>query len=470
MNDQAMENKTHKTSPSLDKGEATSSSSWVFRVLDGPQKGAETFLTSGRYSVGSKDDCRIILNGKKVIHHHLDFVIVDNIFSILQALGPVTIDERILDSFPIDIKPNTVIYIGDVPITYSIEGSEWLSLDSTRSHEGDLPKSLAKDMQLKVDKSDKKNRTNKNYLPRIAILGLLFSLIVIAVNLTLEFDSTSHDMNNPQKNDGEELPNTLVKMLNQNKAYSNIKATKDNDGNWKLVGYVESIKDLNNLRISSRDVVTVISVTVMEQVRSSLETILNAYGANNSINYNIDTKGNDGGFDLKIQGIINASQNINIRKLYDTIQNDIPKAENITISLITSKQIKDGLVKLQKSHSGFSELKFNLLLSEKALSISGTLLQNYTDIWQKSLEKHKKNIPIDLSISDNVIYSPEFSAIATSILIGQSSVAEFIYPNGRQVRIIEGAKLPDGFRVMDIQKSTLILEYDGHKYPYKLPF
>jgi type III secretion system YscD/HrpQ family protein len=106
--------------------------SFEIRVLSGIQSGAKATLPAGRATIGSADDCDIVLSADDVTGHHAALVLDGQSLTLTPLEGEVIRQDGTLIADPIPLEPHVPFGLGATILAVGPAATPWPRIDISR--------------------------------------------------------------------------------------------------------------------------------------------------------------------------------------------------------------------------------------------------------------------------------------------------------------------------------------------------
>lgn len=427
---------------------------WQLRVLEGEQTGANIDLQPTRYLIGANKTCDIVLTGESVEDKHLEAFFADGQFSILRVFAPVFVDGEAIEQFPSDINVQRIITVGGVSIAFDVQDSEWFD---TVEVAGIRDKINADRSVSSASKNSQNGQAKtlplirKRTIASFVLLGI-FALAGLIV-LDTPLPSSHPALIQPTVAQGREpLLSRLSVELHKNPAFENVRADIRSGRTTRLVGYVDTVTDLNILRTLALHERVPLRVDSLEQTRIILSKLLGERA--NATHYHLS--GKKDGMHLSIFGIVDTPAFV--QTFEDKLRQEIPDITHIESNIESRNDVQKRINIFHNTTLEYSTVKNDI--QDGALILYGTILGDYAQRWRKGLKEILETLPLPLVVRDEVTIAPSLKASVDSVLIGPNAAVRFSFPNENSGLYRIGARLPNGLEISNIERHVITLS-DG---------
>lgn len=430
------------------------SNNWQIRVLEGEQTGANIDLQPTRYLIGADETCDVVLTGEGVKDKHLEAFFADGRFSILRASAPVFVDGEAIEQFPSDIDVQRIITIGDVSIAFDAQDSEWFD---TVNVAGIRDKINAAESVSPANKNSQSEQAKlspsirKRVVASFALLGILVIAGIIVWDSPLPSSHPAPII--PAVAEGREpLLSRLSVELHKNPAFANVRADIRPGATTRLVGYVDTVADLDTLRTLALHERVPLRVDSLEQTRMILSKLLGERA--NATHYHLS--GEKDGMHLSLFGIVDTPASV--ETFEDELRREIPAITHIESNIESRNDVQKRITIFHNATSEYSTIKNDI--RDGKLVLHGTILGDYVQEWREGLEKILETLPLHLVVRDEVTVAPSLKASVDSVLIGANAAVRLSFPNENSGLYRIGARLPNGLEITNIERHIITLS-DG---------
>ncbi|HEY0233348.1 MAG TPA: FHA domain-containing protein [Dokdonella sp.] len=207
---------------------------WALRVLGGMHAGAERKLQqSGLLMIGSSDDCDIIFGDAGVAAHHCIVSHTDGELSIRAVDADVRIDDRVLHpGDPQGISPFALVHIGGACF-------------ATGPHWSDRWQTVLAKLGPSAATTGAEQPARSRGGGKIATLSVALVLLLASTGALV---LAQHNAKPPAQVAPAPVRDAELKDLVASLGYNGLNVTAGSDGGLVVNGYVESDKDMENLR------------------------------------------------------------------------------------------------------------------------------------------------------------------------------------------------------------------------------
>lgn len=426
---------------------------FILKILTGDQKGAEIELENRQtYSIGSSDDCQIILLSEGIADLHIEIVFLGEKINLLHCQLEVTLDNKPLPKLPTTMEAKQFLNLNGIILSFGSKDLDWDALTIEAEKAQQTPAESAKET---ITPQMKRKKTI-GYGIGIALLSIgisLFAISKLVKEKQPETAITQETSDSPSSNE------QIMEDIAGDSDFKNLTAEINDKGDIVLSGLVENEQTLKDIREMSSKINTR-NVSLSSQIIEDLKLVLDEYNAGLIFNVTVEQDI----YAVTVKGLFHNAENP--EQLTEAIKENLPLLKSISIEV---KPVSDLIQEVTATLQKFPQYS-NIQLTNKnnQLRVSGTLLANYTDDLLTTLTKiFTKYEPHAYSFKNNLDVGPEFEGIVSSVLIGVNRFVIIEY-NGKEVRAIVGTRLPNDFKVTDISREILELEYDGQKFSLPL--
>ncbi|MGF1526673.1 MAG: type III secretion system inner membrane ring subunit SctD [Candidatus Competibacterales bacterium] len=456
-------------------------------VFSGAHEGAELPLDPGEYTLGSGDECDIILSDEGIAATHAMVSINGDQIWLRPMAQPITVEGQPLaeDVEQTRLEPFQTVGLGSIVVGFGIQGEAWPKLTALVTvasdpkataqasilgsvqaslEEGDQSKGLFAQVVSSIKGTDGETRTPFYRNPTVvypAVGGglLLTGVLLIVLQLQgLGGDSAPNTADNGQPN--LQLPPPLTaEQLQQDLAsenFAHVEVQAEEGRPLRLTGYVKDAERLQALRI----LIQPHGLRVSEAVLVHEELVATARRIASHLNF----------ADLQVSGELPAQLSIagyipnpdGLERLVATLRQDLPGIQAIDHEgVATLPQRRDELRTLLKEEDLLGKLRVSInndkLLVEGELSpfegnqwrqVAQTFLSRHS--LPKLESKVRRIAPLELDIRSVSVGVPPY----------------IIMQNGS--KYLEGAALPNGYTIKKIQHDRILLAKHDRETIYKL--
>lgn len=233
----------------------------TLKILSGVHVGAEIDLEDGTHSIGSGDECHVIINETTISAHAANIEINDKITLTLVDASDVMLAGKHLTEVDdaIVLSLYDIVELQGVSFVIGEVGVEWPSLDVSINQRTNSPEEVAATLP----------KTNRRWISSSMIVPILCVGLfgVLLVGSTVLFQSSDSDVASGLS---EMFPASLLGFLNQdnhlptieeffengvlsNPEFSSISVEQINSDNYRAFGYVRERSDKNRLVMTLRE-------------------------------------------------------------------------------------------------------------------------------------------------------------------------------------------------------------------------
>ncbi len=406
-----------------------SDSSYYITVLHGANEGAKVDFDKNSFSIGSTDDCDLILSGFPVAEKRLIISFENDKFFIKAINGSLYLDAtevHVEDDF-ILFKPYQIIDIDGCRLTVGKAGEELPDNIEQKKYSKILQESHDEMLVSAFRKLKPKDPERNFIIPKtfISLLALMVAGGVFFVSAKATSESQLENLGKDQNDQNDVEAHAFA--LNQ-----------------KLP-----------LRLSSK--------TTGEKINNDSDTIQNAikeaylllrtYGVNR-INLHLDKTGL-----LSAKGYVGNAKSW--EKAKTSILGDIDAITDIDETEVeTLEERSVALNKLLKNKNLKSDIVVDVKQNRNSIKVSGEITHNDFMQWEKVKSiflQENGNEPI---IEEDIIDIEEKIHLSIrSVSVGKT--AFFVSEAGKKYMV--GSDLGNGYQVAGIEKNKIILQYKGKK-------
>ncbi len=430
------------------------SNNWQLQVLEGEQTGANIDLQPTRYLIGADETCDIVLTGEGVEDKHLEAFFADGRFSILRAFAPVFVDGEAIEQFPSDIDAQRIVTIGSASIAFDAQDSEWFDTVEVAGIRDKINEAKSASPANKNPQNGQANLSpsmRKRVVASFAFLGILVLAGIIIWDTPLPSSHPAPIM--PTVAQGREpLLSRLSVELHKNPAFANVRADIKPGRTTRLVGYVDSVADLDALRALALHERVPLRVDSLEQTRMILSQLLGERAR--GTHYHLS--GEKDGMHLSLFGIVDTPASV--QTFEDELRREIPAIAHIESDIESRNDVQKRINTFHNANPEYSTVKNDI--RDGALVLQGAILGDYAQEWRKGLEKILETLPLHLVVRDEVTVAPLLKASIGSVLIGTNAAVRLSFSDENSGLYRIGARLPNGLEITNIERHVITLS-DG---------
>lgn len=434
---------------------AQSAGGETLKVLAGVQEGAEIELENRQtYSIGTDDDCTVVLLGEGIAGIHIEAAYLVGALSVLRCEQGVMLDGKPLPDLPTTIAAGQLLSFSGVVFAFGGADTDWQGL----AEKAKLLAAQQPEQETQQSEEPEKQQHKRSHVATVAV-SVVLALALSAAWFFLSNKPGENSASNGTTAGGQDAgsPNsvaTVADMLAANDEFSNVKLVKIAGGKGnELVGLLDSAAAERKLKkiASASDMRT--RVALKPQLLEGLRLSLDKYDA--GLSYSLEVA--DGKIALKIGGICDC---VDAEALKQSIRDNIPVIDSIKVSATPLGELLAELNTVIASRPEFGLIKINYP-GGKALDVHGSLLKNFKKPdFERILDNYK---PHEMVLREQFKTGPFFGGNVTSVLIGAKKHAVIDF-SGREIRVALGSRLPGNFKLDNISRDKLDLEYEGTKY------
>ncbi len=446
----------------------------ILKILSGPHLGAEAKLAPGEITLGSGDNCDIVLNDQTVAPQHARLSVTDTGLKLTPLDGEVMVDGKAIDS-EVDLAPFLAVSLGTTNLAVGPENQTWPKIalpagpyalqKNSGSAEATAPEQAGRRAQPE-DRDDTRSSGAdpqswaaaglRGMLPRRwrSIAAAILLLLVIGPLLWwVQTRSYAPDKPLIATNEEADVKSILAQLgLDQrlNVSFQN--------GKVVVNGYVDTADQLRNLNDTlnkSGEPVTV-SVWAMTPLVQAVQDALEAQ--NHDIVVTAVSDGN-----LRLTGIV--KDRASLENHIEIIRTDVRGIRQIENRTIAHDEILRDLESML-SQEGLAN-RLQLSINDKTVTVTGNLTPAEQASWktvEKQFVEHYGNV-----ITFDIQIAAQNSATPSPPRLDVSGVSlrpdeYFVTEDGSRYKV--GQVLSDGSKVIEIDESAIVLEKDGQKSAY----
>ncbi|MGI9487170.1 MAG: type III secretion system inner membrane ring subunit SctD [Geminicoccaceae bacterium] len=439
---------------------------FVFKVLSGPQLGAEAEYGGGICRIGSNSENDIVLADAAVKQRHVALDLADGGFRFMEMDGTIETDaglvedDRLLPFF-------TVFRLGSTSMAVGPRSIEWpalgpladLPIPSPATAEPDLPK------EEQDDGSPVRNPDAKSARPRLFILGAIVAILATVAlfeNRRPSDDRLPPLVSEQQPNDAE----LILDLLAPFEAEANLQLLAD-DNHLVVEGYVgtESIMQEIESLITATTPKAQSRLFAGDQLVDAARETLKALGSKLAVDY--VPHGN-----LRLSGLV--SMNSDLQRIVDMLKSDVAGLKNVENAVLTNvdavDHLRDRLVDI-----GLAE-KVGLRMQEDSIIAYGEIDPRDLEAWRSIRQEFDQDYMPHLDLISRVVLqdasaaqsgSPgQTGATSTSAefaIIGINAGDPPFFVANDSARYLEGSKIFGDWTVERIEIDRVVLSRNGQQ-------
>ncbi len=452
----------------------------VLKILSGPHLGAEILLSNGEYILGTSDECDIILSDHSISEKHVKITVKESKVSIKALENGLYIDGE-TQTQEAQVKNFQVITIGTTNFAIGPAEEKWPELNLSGfppkkpEHEGENKQSAQEinDGETVSDPpttppEEASDGFIKQHWRLLSIAGGALILFFVVFIIMLGASSSSSNINrNPEKT-LEKLKVAVSKLQ-----LPGIHLSRDNAGIITIEGYVRNKKEKKDLQEMATKYApeAKIRVIVTSQLEDACRESLSALGFQLPVTANIDGT-------VVIRGVVKNSSSFN--KAVQILKQDVPGIEKIECHVLAYSEIIPTFQRILENLNFKGQVDFKTY-PDRILA-QGMLNKKDMKIWREAKKQFCYNYGANIPITENfgkdkhntvekqLFENPlrtkpvNIPFSITSVTVGAIS---YITANDG-CKYFEGARLKNGFTIVDIKPDRILLERNREKHIYYL--
>ena len=438
---------------------AASAAVQVLKVLAGVQKGAEIVLAEQLYTIGSDENCKIVLLEEGVAAVHIQAAYLNGNLSILECQNDVHIDGKPVGNPPVAIASGQLISFGSMLLSFGERGQDW--------------DRIAEGARRLADAADRKE--GKPGRPPPPPPGAhrrswrLLALAVPAAALGLGIVGGGDSDNQGASKDAPAADNAMFQMkisdpvtefkawLASEQQLSEVFFIEQGDSGV-LVGLVDEPGSLISLRKMSSDIGPRWRVAQRSQLLEDLRLSLAKFDA--GLIYELSAS--DGVTVLQLGGFARAIEDS--ADLVAVVRDNFPVIDEVEVTAVALVEIIDQIE--DELGYGLEYAGIEVEADEQTLTVSGTVLANYeqqlADLLAQLFASYQ---PHSLALDFEATVGPYFDGKVTSVLIGANTAAVIDFA-GDETSVAVGDEVEGGFVIQQIESNLLELLHEGRIYHF----
>ncbi len=406
----------------------------IFKVLSGLHKGAELPLSLGSYTIGSSDECDIILQDETVAARHCELKVAERL-ELTPLEGRVLVEGKELQGTS-ELEPLKVVFTGDVAWCVGKSGDKWPSVTMLQNQREEA---LTKQAKAEPRRA-KQNRSSSGVL--LAAAALLLVITAVSAFLLLSKPQNRHKAVTA-KTEAKDIRELI-------KGHPSVKIVKGK--RVKIVGYVKTDKEkwelYKSVKLNFPKVgFEVYSEEEMLSLAGDVASVLGLDGLSFSVS----------GGTIKVRGFVPDEKSL--KKLVESLKRDVPGVQKVETDVYVLSNIKRYAEELLRIKGVTVSVKPHFII------ISGTVSAQDLSRIKTAVNRIKERYRDVFKIEEKIrVIRNYFSLNVRAVHIGFAKYV--ILADGR--KYFEGATLPGGYTLEKITPNKLVLVKDGRRHHYSI--
>ena len=453
---------------------------YLLKIFSGPHLGAEIFLTQPDMSLGRDPDCDIVLSDHLLSERHLRIMIRENNLVILRETEagsiwvngqPVQAGETLLNNFDMIIAGTTCFCIGPL---------------ETRWPRIEIPAVLPEEAEASPDQTESTDDSASKSLPMatvrwgnleirkrsLVLISFLVFFITAVAGVMLFYPKPDQFPRKTSVTSAESMENRL-----RSAGFPNVLIRKSDNRKWEIGGYVAVSPEKTRLIRIVRDEFpdTLVQVHVMDQLLEACRET--AAGMHIPVEISDAGMGN-----IRLTGFVISDERR--KRLLEMIQQEIPGIRNLEDRILSPETIRMDLTRLIEQAGLTGRIRTTLF--PNYILAEGKIPDHRMSDWHYVTERYTARYGKYMLLKESIIPeepnrmaarldvpAPEIPRAAPSsdhIDIGVRAIG---FGPVRYVRTetgitcFEGGILPNGYRILSIQPTQVIVNKNGDTKTYR---
>lgn len=454
----------------------------ILRILNPPHSGAQAEIGLDPLSIGSSEDCDLVLSDPLLQPDHCKIRLTDDGIEVELTGGGAHVDGEPVAESPFTVRAGQVLSIGSTHIAFGDPGQVWSAIsipvikrlgESAPTTEGEGPAEVSSEKKQDAPADTPQAASMRRF--RLAVLGSAVLLTILLVALFFYKAQEQRGMTSMARVPGNQniLRNDYFKTDLDNEAAERVAekirsevsgaavSIYERSGRAVLRVYVrtrEQASQAQSLANSSGSQIFS-EIVSLEEIEKSAQMIAAMQGFELDVTFSKDGTAYWSGF---------VPAQADWKALLQRLEVDLPYIHENVSEITFAKQIEETLQKLLKEAGIQAEIAMNI--QPRAIVLYGSLPDGLTEPWAKVFSALKQQYGAIVELTDDVgtgkalvVEGNPFHSEITGVTLG--AIPSLILLDGQ--RIYKGAILEDGSVLSDIAENQLILT--GSQGKRKIP-
>lgn len=438
----------------------------ILRILNPPHAGAQAEIGPDPLSIGSGEDCDLVLNDPLLQPAHCNIRRTGEGIEVELTGGAAHVNGEPVSQSPFTIRAGQVLSIGSTHIAFGDPGQVWseVSIPVLKTLGGTTPSAPAvPDAEAAVETKPVAPDSLRRF--KIAVLGSAAFLLVLLVALFFYRAEQNRAMTSLARVPGNAnlLGNDYFKTDLDNQAAERVAekirrevsgstvTVSERSGRAVLRVYVRTREQASQAQSIANTAGSQVfsEIVSLEEIEKSAEMIASMQGYELDVTFSKDGTAYWSGF---------VPTQADWKSLQQRLEVDLPYIKENVSEITFAKQIEETLRKLLADAGIMAEVAMNT--QTRAIVLYGTLPENLSAAWTGVFDALKQKYGAIVELTDDVgtgkavvVEGNPFHSEITGVTLG--AIPSVILLDGQ--RIYEGAILQDGSVLSDIAENQLIL-------------
>lgn len=438
----------------------------ILRILNPPHAGAQAEIGPDPLSIGSGEDCDLVLNDPLLQPAHCNIRRTGEGIEVELTGGAAHVNGEPVSQSPFTIRAGQVLSIGSTHIAFGDPGQVWsaVSIPVLKTLGGTTPSAPAvPDAATPIETKPVAPDSLRRF--KIAVLGSAAFLLVLLVALFFYRAEQNRAMTSLARVPGNAnlLGNDYFKTDLDNQAAERVAekirrevsgstvTVSERSGRAVLRVYVRTREQASQAQSIANTAGSQVfsEIVSLEEIEKSAEMIASMQGYELDVTFSKDGTAYWSGF---------VPTQADWKSLQQRLEVDLPYIKENVSEITFAKQIEETLRKLLADASIMAEVAMNT--QTRAIVLYGTLPENLSAAWTGVFDALKQKYGAIVELTDDVgtgkavvVEGNPFHSEITGVTLG--AIPSVILLDGQ--RIYEGAILQDGSVLSDIAENQLIL-------------
>lgn len=438
----------------------------ILRILNPPHAGAQAEIGPDPLSIGSGEDCDLVLNDPLLQPAHCNIRRTGEGIEVELTGGAAHVNGEPVSQSPFTIRAGQVLSIGSTHIAFGDPGQVWsaVSIPVLKTLGGTTPSAPAdSDAATSIETKPVAPDSLRRF--KIAVLGSAAFLLVLLVALFFYRAEQNRAMTSLARVPGNAnlLGNDYFKTDIDNQAAERVAekirrevsgstvTVSERSGRAVLRVYVRTREQASQAQSIANTAGSQVfsEIVSLEEIEKSAEMIASMQGYELDVTFSKDGTAYWSGF---------VPTQADWKSLQQRLEVDLPYIKENVSEITFAKQIEETLRKLLADAGIMAEVAMNT--QTRAIVLYGTLPENLSAAWTGVFDALKQKYGAIVELTDDVgtgkavvVEGNPFHSEITGVTLG--AIPSVILLDGQ--RIYEGAILQDGSVLSDIAENQLIL-------------